>query len=91
MMIYNDKLSVCPLTTHIDIKDVSNNINSELIIKKIKSINSWLKRRLKRKPKIGVIGLNPHNAEFRKTSEEKKIILPSILKLKKVELKWMAH
>ena len=87
MMIYNDKLSVCPLTTHIDIKDVSNNINSELIIKKIKSINSWLKRRLKRKPKIGVIGLNPHNAEFRKTSEEKKIILPSILKLKKSRIK----
>ena len=87
MMIYNDKLSVCPLTTHIDIKDVSDNINSELIIKKIKSINSWLKRRLKRKPKIGVIGLNPHNAEFRKTSEEKKIILPSILKLKKSRIK----
>ena len=87
MMIYNDKLSVCPLTTHIDIKDVSNNINSELIIKKIKSINSWLKRRLKRKPKIGVIGLNPHNAEFRKNSEEKKIILPSILKLKKSRIK----
>ena len=43
MMIYNDKLSVCPLTTHIDIKDVSNNINSELIIKKSKVLTVGLR------------------------------------------------
>ena len=82
-MIYNNKLSVCPLTTHIDIKDISNNIKSEIIIKKIKSVNSWFKTHFKRKPIIGVLGLNPHNAEFRENSEEKRVILPSILKLKK--------
>ena len=87
MMIYNNKLSVCPLTTHIDIKDISNKIKSELIIKKIKNINSWFKRNFKRKPIIGVLGLNPHNAELRKNSEEKKIILPSIFKLKKSKIK----
>ena len=38
---------------------------------------------MKKKPKIGVLGLNPHNAEFRKNSEEKRIIFPSTLKLKK--------
>ena len=42
-MIYNDKLSVCPLTTHIDIKDVSNNIKSELIIKKSKVLTVGLR------------------------------------------------
>ena len=87
MMIYNNKLSVCPLTTHIDIKDISNKINPELIIKKIKNINSWFKRHFKRKPIIGVLGLNPHNAELRKNSEENKIILPSIFKLKKNKIK----
>ena len=87
MMIYNNKLSVCPLTTHIDIKDISNKINPELIIKKIKNINSWFKRHFKRKPIIGVLGLNPHNAELRKNSEENKIILPSIFKLKKSKIK----
>lgn len=87
MMIYNNKLSVCPLTTHIDIKDISNKIKSELIIKKIKNINSWFKRNFKRKPIIGVLGLNPHNAELRKNSEENKIILPSIFKLKKSKIK----
>ena len=86
-MIYNNKLSVCPLTTHIDIKDISNKINPELIIKKIKNINSWFKRHFKRKPIIGVLGLNPHNAELRKNSEENKIILPSIFKLKKNKIK----
>ena len=30
-----------------------------------------------------MLGLNPHNAELRKYSEEKKIIIPSIFKLKK--------
>ena len=43
-----------------------------------------MKKRLKRKPKIGILGLNPHNAELRKNSEEKKIIIPAILKLKKL-------
>ena len=87
MMIYNNKLSVCPLTTHIDIKDISKKVKAEIIIKKIKSINSWFKRHLNRKPKIGVLGLNPHNAEFRENSEEKRVILPSILKLKKRGIK----
>ena len=34
------------------------------------------------KPKICILGLNPHNAELRKNSEENKIIIPSIKKLK---------
>ena len=40
-----------------------------------------------KKPLIGVLGLNPHNAEFRKNSEEKKIIIPSIKALKKKGIK----
>ena len=35
-------------------------------------------------PKIAILGLNPHNAELRKNSEERKIIIPSINHLKKV-------
>jgi len=33
------------------------------------------------------LGLNPHNAEFRKNSEECKIIIPAINKLKKLGIK----
>ena len=35
-----------------------------------------------KKPKIGILGLNPHNAELRKNSEEIKIINPAIKKLR---------
>ena len=47
------------------------------------TIESWFKEKFQRKPKIAMLGLNPHNAEYRINSEEKKIIIPSISKLKK--------
>ena len=83
MLIRNDKLSVCPITTHIDIKEIKRRINKKVISEKIKTINKWFLKSYKKKPKIGVLGLNPHNAEYRKDSEEKKIIIPTILALKK--------
>tara|TARA_B100002019_G_scaffold243566_1_gene220250 strand:- start:29 stop:1000 length:972 start_codon:yes stop_codon:yes gene_type:complete len=86
MLIYNKKLSVSPVTTHIDLKDVSKKINVPLIVNKVIKINSWYLRNFKKKPKIGILGLNPHNAELRKYSEEKKKIIPAILKLKKLKI-----
>ena len=83
MLIYNQKFSVCPLTTHLDIKEISKKITPALIINKIKTLNQWYKKKLNKKPKIAVLGLNPHNAELRKNSEEKRIIIPAIKKLKK--------
>ena len=41
------------------------------------------KKIFKTNPKIAVLGLNPHNAELRKNSEEREIILPAISFLKK--------
>ena len=83
MMIYNNNFSVVPITTHINIKDVSKILNKSLIEKKIKTTNSFFKKIYNRKPIIAVLGLNPHNNELRKKSEEKTIILPVIKKLKK--------
>ena len=83
MFIHNKKLSVVPLTTHIKIKDVSKKINKKLIIKKMKTLKKDYKRIFKKNPKIGVLGLNPHNAELAKGSEEVRIIYPAILQLKK--------
>tara|TARA_B100001093_G_scaffold361578_1_gene346311 strand:+ start:5079 stop:6044 length:966 start_codon:yes stop_codon:yes gene_type:complete len=84
MLIKSNKLSVSPITTHLDIKEISKKINKAKIQNKIKTIVKWYKRSLKINPKIAVLGLNPHNAELRKNSEEKKIIIPTILKLKKL-------
>mgnify|MGYP001265601454 CR=1 FL=1 len=87
MLLINKKLSISPITTHIDVKDVFKKIKSKIIIKKILTIHKWFKKYKYISPKIAVLGLNPHNAEFRKDSEEVKIIVPSLKKLKKKGLK----
>ena len=83
MLIKSGNFSVIPLTTHINVSQVSRKIKPDLIKKKIYSYNSWFKKTYKKKPKIGVLGLNPHNSEFEKNSEEYKVIGPTIRDLKK--------
>ncbi len=87
MLIKNNTLSVSPITTHLEIKKIPQNINKLVIINKVKQINSWFKKVYKIKPNIAVLGLNPHNSELKKNSEEKKIIIPAIRSLKKLGLK----
>ena len=41
MLIYNDKFSVTPITTHIDVKNISRRLSSSILFKKIKTINNW--------------------------------------------------
>ena len=83
MMLYNKKLSVVPITTHIKIMNISKNINKKVLIKKINTLNFYFKKIFKYKPVIAVLGLNPHNAEYEKNSEEVKQIIPAVKYLKK--------
>ena len=83
MLIFNKELAVAPITTHIQLKKVSSNISKKKIVDKLITINKFYSNNLKIKPKIGILGLNPHNDELRKMSEENKIILPAIKLLKK--------
>uniref|UniRef100_UPI00094C6068 4-hydroxythreonine-4-phosphate dehydrogenase PdxA n=1 Tax=Pelagibacter ubique TaxID=198252 RepID=UPI00094C6068 len=83
MLIYNKKLSVCPVTTHLPIKYVAKSINKEKIEEKIILINKFYKNTFKFKPKIAVLGLNPHCESIDKFNEDDKIIKPLIFKLKK--------
>ncbi len=83
MIIYNKNLSVCPITTHIKVKKVSKQISKKMIINKLTTINHFFSKKLRHKPKIALLGLNPHNDELRKNSEERKIIIPVIKKLKR--------
>ena len=89
MMLYNKKLAVVPLTTHFPIRKVPTKINKKLIINKILTLNEEFINLFKKKPKIGILGLNPHNGEFEKNSEEIKKIIPAILYLKnkKIQIK----
>lgn len=83
MFLYNKKLAVVPITTHIRIKDVSKKLNKNIIIKKINTIKFYYKKLFNQKLRLAILGLNPHNSEFSKNSEEKKIIIPSIKYLAK--------
>ena len=87
MMLYNRKLAVVPLTTHLELKNVTKKINSKLLRTKISTLNSAYFKLFKKKPKIFVLGLNPHNSENRINSIENKIIKPTITNLKKLGLK----
>ncbi len=78
MLIYNDKLSVSPLTTHIPLKYVTKKINKNKIIKNTIKINNFYIKYLKKKPKVAILGLNPHCETIDKFSEEEKIIKPAV-------------
>ena len=87
MLIFNQNFSVTPITTHINVKDISKEINKEKIIKKVITINNFYTKVLKKRPIIAVLGLNPHNDEFRKKSEEVTSIIPAIKFLKNKKYK----
>ena len=78
MLIYNNKLSVSPLTTHLPIKDVHKKITKKKIIEHVQLINKFYNKKLKIKPKIAITGLNPHCESNYSSSEEKKYIKPAI-------------
>jgi len=85
MIIHNKSLSVCPLTTHLPIKHVHKRINKLEIINKVNLINNFWKKNFGKQVKIGVTGLNPHCESIDNFDEDKKIILPTIKKLKKLK------
>jgi len=85
MLLFNDTFSVLPLTTHIPLKEVYKQISYKKIEKACKNINNFYLKTIKRKKfKIGILGLNPHNGENGYIgNEEKRIIIPAIKRLKK--------
>jgi 4-hydroxythreonine-4-phosphate dehydrogenase len=85
MLLFNEAFSVLPLTTHIPLKEVYKEISYKKIEKACKNINNFYLKTIKRKKfKIGILGLNPHNGENGYIgNEEKRIIIPAIKKLKK--------
>ncbi len=83
MLIFNKKLSVCPITTHLPLKLVSKKITKKDIINKVSLIDNFYKKNFKFKPSIAILGLNPHCESIHAYNEDEKIIKPSIKHLKK--------
>ena len=87
MLIFNKKLSVSPITTHLALKDVNKHITKEKIYTHVKLITEFYKKNFKRKPLIAITGLNPHCESNYEDSEEKRIIIPAIKTLNKKNYK----
>ncbi len=83
MLIYNKELSVCPVTTHLPLKNVTKKITKKLVREKIIIVNDFFKKFLHFKPRIGIVGLNPHCESVLKYNEDTKIIVPVVNSLKK--------
>ncbi len=83
MFMVQDNLRVGLLTDHVPVNEVAKHLTEQLIIQKIETINKSLQQDFSiNKPKIAVLGLNPHagdNGVIGK--EEEDIIKPTIKKL----------
>ena len=82
MLIFNKNLSVSPLTTHLALKDVHKKITKQKIYAQVNLINNFYKRKFNKFPRIAITGLNPHCESNFQNSEEERIIIPAIKKLR---------
>jgi len=82
MLIFNKNLSVSPITTHLALKDVHKKITKKKIYRQVNLINSFYKKKFNKLPRIAITGLNPHCESNFQNSEEDKIIIPAIKKLR---------
>ena len=84
MLLFNDNFSVCPLTTHIELKKVESNINKNKLVKTIKNLSYFYKTIIKKKIKIIVLGLNPHaSKDLSKYNKDRNVVSKVVKNLKK--------
>ncbi|WP_445721240.1 PdxA family dehydrogenase, partial [Flavobacterium sp.] len=83
MLMVHDDLRVGLLTDHVPVNEVAKHLNEKLISNKIKTIIQTLKQDFEiEKPKVAVLGLNPHSGDNGVIGqEEEKIIKPALKKL----------
>ena len=82
MLIFNKNLSVSPITTHLPLKNVHKEISKQKIYTQVKLINKFYKKKFNKVPRIAITGLNPHCESNFQNSEEERIIIPAIKKLR---------
>lgn len=84
MFLVSDGLKVAVVTGHIPVTQVASSLTVDKILKKIQVLNKSLIQDFEiRKPKIAVLGLNPHAGDNGVIgNEEQQIIIPAINKAK---------
>ncbi len=88
MFMVADNIKVALLTEHVAVKDIAQHITKENILSKLNIINHSLKRDFGiTKPKIAVLGLNPHAGdEGLIGKEDEEIIKPAVKEAKQKEV-----
>lgn len=83
MFMVADELRVGLLTDHIAVKEVANAITPKLVREKVKTIEESLRMDFGlRRPKIAVLGINPHSGDEGTIGEEDdKILKPTLREL----------
>ncbi|MBT8394258.1 MAG: 4-hydroxythreonine-4-phosphate dehydrogenase PdxA [Flavobacteriaceae bacterium] len=84
MFMITDNLKVGLLTDHVPLKDIASHISPELVENKINIIDNTLKQDFGiNKPKIAVLGINPHTGDKGVIgNEDDKILRPTLNKIK---------
>ena len=79
MLLTGGKLTVALVTTHIPLREVSNALRSEEIVRVGLLLEDFLRRRGLAAPRIAVAGLNPHAGESGAIGrEESEVIVPAV-------------
>ena len=81
MFMVQDNLRVGLLTDHIPVKEVASHLTEQLITQKIETINQSLIQDFSiNKPKIAVLGLNPHAGDGGVIGKEDDTLLKPVIK-----------
>jgi len=85
MMMVGNRFRIGMMTGHIPLQQVRDQLTIDLILSKIRIMHSSLKNDFNiRKPRIAVLGLNPHAGDDGLIGkEEKEIVIPAISEAKK--------
>jgi 4-hydroxythreonine-4-phosphate dehydrogenase len=85
MMLYSDKLTVSMVTTHIGYHKVPGKLSVERVLNVIELTAQAMKQILRREPRLGVCGLNPHAGEHGLfgNREEERFVAPAVKQARK--------
>jgi 4-hydroxythreonine-4-phosphate dehydrogenase len=88
MLLISDTLKVGVVTGHIPIREVAASISVDKVLEKLKMLNETLIQDFGiRKPKIAVLGLNPHAGDQGTIgNEDAGVITPSLIKAKELNI-----
>lgn len=84
MFMVTDTLRVGLLTDHVPVKDISKHITAKLIEEKINTVYNSLRQDFRiNKPKIAVLGINPHTGDNGVIgNEDDQVMRPTLRKIK---------